>query len=241
MPLFKKLKIEVKGAKRDFKVMFDAAGLFYCEPGIDLCNAVGGIEGHKVTAPTFDELFNKLHAVIRAFNELNTERIYTVHYKFHISSKIKRQMPNDLMDAEMWRKTAHYGGANQYYKDDVAININWYPCVTTKLGNDVQLHQLRPAEQIDFTYLESGRYYAHKPFSDLIFVQSDRIWNFYNEPNFFSIPLTAETYEFFNGIEMSFVGIITKMLSFLSQDQAMLMEAISKMALENRSQFLINK
>jgi len=246
MPLFKKLKYEVKDHSVEFRVNVNSSGKFSCKlPHIDIASALGIPE--ELTSDNYEEIQRTISKAVIAFNELNTQHVYTIHYKFHISNRIKRQMPEDLMTSEMWKKTNPYGSSNQYYKDDIAIDINWYPCVESTLGKTKVLYKLRVAEQEDINrMIENPVYYSlftgreHKPYSELIFLESDRIFNFYNEPNFFSIPLTAESYDFFQGIEGSFVGLITKMISFLSQDPDKLMEAISIITLQKGNLLLDN-
>lgn len=246
MPLFKKLKINVAGSPVEFRINVDKLGKFSCElPGMDISASLG--LDKTIVSDTFSGIQSTLCDAIEEFNKLKTVHVYTVHYKFHISSRIKNQMPIDLMTDEMRKRTGLYGGSNRYYADDIAIDINWYPCVTTTLGKTSILSKMKLADESDvkrmitdpvYHHLFTGR--AHKPFGDILFVEVERIWNFYNEPNFFSIPLTAETFEFFQGIEGSFVSIITKMLSFLSQDESKILEAISHLSLANKT-LLIEK
>jgi len=83
----------------------------------------------------------------------------------------------------------------------------------------------------DFVYYEDE---LHKPFehlgNDLLFVEGGKTYHDWSDSRRtdFWIPLTPESWEFFNGLNDMFVNIFSKMLSFLGEeDQQKLLANIS--------------
>jgi len=117
MALFKILKLTVKSEKTDFRVNIDGDGLFWCEPSLLMRDTlgIGKIIGHS-----YNEVQGLIYDAVSAYNEAQTKHTYTIKYKFHLSQRIKKQMPDELMTDEMWEKTKNYGGSNQFYKEEIS-------------------------------------------------------------------------------------------------------------------------
>jgi len=168
---------------------------------------------------------------MNVYNTLETKYEFFITYNFHISKAIKRKMPDALMTAEMWKRTSNKGGSNEFYKDEKALVFEWYPTVTVTLGDNVEEYKMKVVDEKEMNYVEcygediAGK--IHKPFSDLMFITKDKIWNFYNE-KYFKLPLTQKTFEFFSSFEESFIKMISSVLAFLGDDEETVLKNISK-------------
>lgn len=239
MALFKVVKFQVRGESNSFRVNIDGNGTFWCELSQVMSKA---LSLGKIEAPNFKEIEARIFNAVKKYNDLHTKNEYVVKYRFHFSPRIKKQMPLSVMDEDSWKKTQ--GAGNQgFYNDEIGIIIVWYPMVKTKLGDTIVTKKMRVATEDDVNYV--GRYGElfrndlHKPYSELLFFAYEGHWAFDNEKLFFEIPLTDETYTFFEGIEKNLVNIMTFMFNFLSSDPELLLNNI-KQALLSKGKNLLN-
>lgn len=158
----------------------------------------------------------------------------------------------------LWAKTTSPGN-NYYSEAETAMVFEFIPMVKETEGENVrtksmelatednwkirrimeqkasmakgeeQKHQPEGAPK-DFVYYEDE---LHKPFADLgndlLFVEGGKSHHWNDDKYDFWIPLTPESWEFFNGLNDMFVNIFSKMLSFLGEeDQAKMLDNINK-------------
>ena len=146
----------------------------------------------------------------------------------------------------LWRKTTSPG--NNYYSDDeTGMQFQFCPMVRETEGENVRTHGLELATEDNWKIqriieqkasIERGEeqkhnpegapegyvYYEddlHKPFAhlgdDTLFVVGgQQRWD--DDKYDFWIPLTQESWQFFNGLNDMFVKIFTQMLSFLGEE-----------------------
>lgn len=242
MPLFKTVKIAVKGKNQDFRFNINGEGKFWCQS--DLFTDHNG----KVEAETYSEVENLVHDIIRKYNDAATIHEYFIHYRLHLSRQLKASFTKidtvGKLSEELWNKTNGVG--NEYLSHDVTgFILEWHPLVKTTCGSHFQMKRLKVAEQSDFDYVESyGELFIrdlHYPFGDkeLAMIVTKDFYSFQGGELYFELPLTKETLAFFTNTEKSLAEVIGKFLLFISQDSAQLMASITKELGEGNQKFLL--
>lgn len=172
-------------------------------------------------------------------------------------------MDKSLNDVSLWKKTSTSG--SNYYHDDESALVFWFmPMVRKTEGDNIVNQPLEIATEDnwkiqkifeqkasiergeeqkynpsgypkDFVYYEDD---LHKPFLEwgdetLFIVGGRNSWK--DKAHDFWIPLTPDSWKFFNSINDLLVNISSKMLSFLSlDDPEKLLENISKSLSSNK-------
>jgi len=256
MPLFKEEKYNVMGAMHKVRYNVDENGMFWCTIKPDMVQATG--LNPKETAPTYKVLENKISEAIYKWKETKTVRSYYIKYRLCLSASVQRKISSDLMnrtDVDMWKKTSRLG--SEYQPDDhTCLIFDWVPILREVEGELEHEHVIVIAT--DETYnmrhtmsaiekCESPHaFYTDslvKPFEsvgdDTLFEISETYWNF-NDSYYLEIPLTPDTWKFFNHVDDTLIKLINGMLGFLSADSDKLMANISNM-IQSGSMNLIGK
>lgn len=173
---------------------------------------------------------------------------YRLTLSKHIKMQMPEDLMCKEIDGEsLWSKTIPAGN-NYYGDGETGMVFEFWPMVKSTEGDNVTIQGLEIATEDNFyvqrimeyqAALDRGEepkhqpegapkdfmYYKdhmHKPFehlgNDLLFVNGGKHYWRDNSKYDFWVPLTPESWAFFNGLTDMFVNIFSKMLSFLSEE-----------------------
>ena len=108
------------------------------------------------------------------------------------------------------------------------------------------MHRLKPAEQSDLDYVAAyGDLFTddlHYPFGkkEAPFIVTSTFHSFQGGEQYFELPLTPETFAFFQNTELNLTEVIGKFLLFISQDPQKLLLTITNLELTGGKEKLLS-